>query len=281
MGRLSPSTRCKVTLRYKEMFGKELKAVMKAECGNRDFGFALQLLAVDPLTADCMLINKACDGAGTNELLLFTIVCGRTNKEMELLKKKYFDLETKDLGRVLDGELGGSLEALVLNVMQASQQAFDEDFHTDAKVKEDIAALHEHGIGSWGTNEKGLFKILCAAPPEYVKKLNLAYAEKYGFTLSKALEKELGGHVREAAMFMLGMKLKPYEQVAALIDRACKGLGTNELLLTSTIVRYKSILKEFMIAHAEVYSKDLKERVKGETRGDYEKLLITILDSVE
>ena len=281
VGSMSPSTRCKVPLRYKELFGKELNSVMKSECGKRDFGFALQLLAVDPLTADCMLIEKACDGAGTNELLLFTIICGRTNKEMELLKKKFFDLETKDLGRVLDKELGGNLESLVFNVMQASQQDYDEDFHTDDKVKEDIAALHEFGIGSWGTNEKGLFKILCASPPAYVKKLNLAYAEKHGYSLTKALEKELGGQVRDAATFMLGIKLNPFKEVSDLMDRACKGLGSNELLLSATIIRYSSYMKEVSIAHAEDYSKGLKERIKGETGGKYEKLLVTILDSAE
>jgi hypothetical protein len=281
MGSMSPSTRCKVSIRYKELYGKELRAVMKSECGNRDFGFALQLLAVDPLTADCMLVEKASDGAGTNELLLFTIICGRTNREMELLKKKFFDLETKDLGRVLDRELGGNLEALVFNVMQASQQDYDEEFHNDEKVKEDIDALHEFGIGSWGTNEKGLFKILCASPPEYLKKLNQAYAEKHGYSLTKALEKELGGHVRDAATFMISMKLNPIKQISALINRACKGLGSNELLLSATLIRYYCILKEVTINHAEEYSKDLKECIKGETGGKYEKLLVTILDCAE
>ena len=85
----------------------------------------------------------------------------------------------------------------------------------------------------------GLFKILCAAPPEYLKDVNLAYADKYGFTLMKALEKELGGHVREAAMFMLGMKTKPYETVAGLIDKACKGFGECSLSDTLDVFRYQ------------------------------------------
>ena len=86
MGRLTPEQRCMVPIRYKHMYEKDLKDVMRSECGKRDFGTALQLLAVDPLEADCMIIDKACKGAGTDELLLFTVVCGRSNKEMELLK---------------------------------------------------------------------------------------------------------------------------------------------------------------------------------------------------
>ena len=121
MGSMNGETRCKVALRYKELFEKDLKAVMKSECGKRDFGTALQFLAVDTVTAECDMIHKACKGAGTNEGLLHPIVCGRSNKEMELLKKKYFEIHTKDLGRVLDSELGGNMEAIVMVRTEANK----------------------------------------------------------------------------------------------------------------------------------------------------------------
>lgn len=278
---MSAETRCKVTLRYKEMFDKELIKVMASECGSRDFGYALQCLAVDPVQTDCMLIDKACKGLGTNELLLFSILCGRTNDEIEMLKKKYFAWKTEDLGKMLDSELGGDLESLVFNVMQAAQEGYDEEYHNDDKIEKDVDELYGHGTGKWGTNEKAMFKILCAAPPEYLKKLNLAYAEKHGYTLPKVLEKELGGHVQDAAMFMVNMKLKPYEAVAKLIDKACRGFGTNELLLTATLIRNQMILKEVDAAHTELYSQTLHDRIKSETGGDYRKLLLELVASAE
>ncbi len=68
------------------MYDKDLVEVMKSECGSRDFGTALQFLAVSPVEAECLMIDKACTGVGTNETLLYSILCGRTNVEMELLK---------------------------------------------------------------------------------------------------------------------------------------------------------------------------------------------------
>ena len=147
MGSMSGETRCKVMLRYKELYEKDLKAVMKSECGSRDFGTALQFLAVDPLTAEVDMIRTACKGVGTNELLLYPIICGRSNKEMELLKKKYFDIHTKDLGQVMVSELGGNLEAIVVNCMQASEEAFDPDYHTEDKATEDAEKLYKMGQG--------------------------------------------------------------------------------------------------------------------------------------
>lgn len=280
MASQSPETRCKVHLRYKQLYDKELTDVIKSECGKRAFGQVLQFLATDPLTAECMMINKACSGIGTKEFLLTTILCGRTNKEMEMLKKKYFDLYSKDLGRVLDSEMGGDLEKLVFNVLQASEEDYDPEFHTEDKMKEDVKKLHEAGLGSFGTDEVNLFKILCASPSEYLKGLNLAYADKYGYTLTKACEKELKRDAEAAALFMLGMKLKPYEEVAKVINRACKGLGTDELLLSTILIRYQLIMSEVQKAHEELYGKSILERVKSETRGDYEKVLVALLETV-
>jgi Annexin len=190
-------------------------------------------------------------------------------------------MNTKDLGRKLDGELGGALELLIFNVLQAAEEEYDPDFHTAAKMVEDVGKIYKMGQGKFGTDEKGLFKILCAAPPEYLKKLNLLYVDKYGYTLVKALEKELGGAVQKAAMFMVGMKLKPFEEVAKLIKTACAGMGTNELLLTSTLIRYQGILKEVALAHVELYGETIRDRVKKECGGDYERLLLEILEAGE
>lgn len=82
--------RCVVPIRYKELFKKNLSDVIKSECGNRDFGTAAQFLAVDPVHAECLILDKACKGVGTDELLLSTVICGRSNVEMELLKVREF-----------------------------------------------------------------------------------------------------------------------------------------------------------------------------------------------
>uniref|UniRef100_A0A7S2YT91 Annexin n=1 Tax=Entomoneis paludosa TaxID=265537 RepID=A0A7S2YT91_9STRA len=176
MGGMTPETRCKVALRYQELFGKELKKVMRSECGNRDFGKALQYLAVAPDETDCDIIEEACKGAGTNEKLLTTVIVGRTNLEMELLKKKFFNLTDKDLGRVLDSELGGHFEQLIFNCLQASEEVYDDEFHNEEKVKEDVEAFYKMGQGKWGTDEKGLFKLICARPGLHLKAVDLAYA---------------------------------------------------------------------------------------------------------
>jgi hypothetical protein len=83
---MTPVQRCQVPILYQQKHGKKLSDVMESECGSRDFGTALQFLCADPLEADCAVIDRACKGVGTKEAVLFPVICGRTNEEMELLK---------------------------------------------------------------------------------------------------------------------------------------------------------------------------------------------------
>jgi hypothetical protein len=86
LGSCSPENRCVVPGRYYQMFGKNLVDVVKSECGSKVFGTALQYFALDPVHAECEMVEDACQGFGTNEIFLFSIICGRSNQEIALLK---------------------------------------------------------------------------------------------------------------------------------------------------------------------------------------------------
>ena len=91
------------------------------------------------------------------------------------------------------------------------------------------------------------------------------------------MEEELSGAVSDAAVFMLNMKLKPYETIAKMIQRACKGFGTNERLLTTLLIRYQPVMAQVNEAHVEEYGQTIMDRIKSETGGDYHKVLIEIM----
>ena len=92
-------------------------------------------------------------------MLVVSIICGRTNEEMDMIKKRYFDLFTKDLGSVLASETGGTLEFLCLNVLQGAEDTMDESVYNVEKMADDIKTLYDAGQGSLGTKEKEIFKV--------------------------------------------------------------------------------------------------------------------------
>ncbi len=124
-------------------------------------------------------------------------------------------------------------------------------------------------------------KIVVMAPPKCFKILNAVYCDKYGYTaLEKAFEQELNAKGGDAAKFaIIGMKLKPFDAIATLIKKAMKGLGTNELLLTSCIIRYQDLMGNVYVAHEALFEKTIHRRIsKDEVGGHYKKLLIGLLD---
>lgn len=280
------TTRYKISLRYKELYDKYLSQVMKKEFSG-DFGAALQFLALPSDKAEAAMIRKATKGIGASVDILYSIICGRTNSELEMLKKAYFDLYTKDMSQVISSETRGDNEMLLLTALQAREEAFDPQAHTKEKATEDAEYIHACGLGkTFGTDEKNIFKAICAAPPQHLIEVSLIYADKYGYSLEKAMEKEFTGKAKDGLLFTLGMKLKPYPTIAKLIKSACAGIGTNEMLLVDCIVRYqvsryllssiivlvrptkqhaqtmclslvrhKNVMKDVMAAHIELYSK--------------------------
>lgn len=170
--------------------------------------------------------------------------------------------------------------SLVMNCLQAGEEVFDPQYHTSQKATEDAEFLYSKGQGKWGTDEKNIFKLICASPPQHVQAISKIYADKYGYTLLKAMEKELSGNVRMGTLHLIGMKVKPYEAVASAIKSACAGIGTDELLLTCCIIRYQNILKDVMTAHIELFGKTVHDRVREETSGNYKDVLLEILNAV-
>mmetsp|Transcript_18165 Transcript_18165/g.27242 ORF Transcript_18165/g.27242 Transcript_18165/m.27242 type:complete len:340 (+) Transcript_18165:118-1137(+) len=277
LGDTTSEERKKISIRYPEIYSKDLRKLMKDECSG-DFGLAMQFLAVGPVEAECYMIKYAVDGWGADKLLLHSILCGRSNDDMILLKKTYYKLFTDDLTARIAGEVGGDLKKILLSAVQAAEEEFDPDYHTRDKAAEDAEAIYKAGQGRWGTDENKMAKIIVLSPPKYLKLINEVYADTYGYTLFKAFEKELGRLGGEAALFTLGMKLKPYETVAHLIKKATKGLGTNETLLTCNIIRYQDIMGHVYIAHEQLFEKSIHKRIVDETSGSYKHILTAVLD---
>lgn len=278
LGSKSPTERYIIARRYPELNdGDEIDDLMKSECGKGDFGFALRLLAMTSDDAEVKLIRECTNHFGTKEHILYTIICGRSNSEIDHLKKVWYNTYETDLGVMLASELSGDFERLIFNCLQGVEEEYDEEVHTMEKAEEDAEKFYEAGQGAWGTDEAGLFNTLCSSPAEHLENINAAYVDKYGYTLSKAVEKELDGLEQDATLYHLNMKLKPFETMAGQIKKACAGFGSDEFALTSHIIRFHLVLSDVNTAHEEMYEKSIIDRIESEVGGNYQKLLRTIV----
>ena len=96
LGNTIGKDRRSIAIRFPEMYDKDLTLLMKDECGNNnEMGAATQFLSVGPVEAECMMLKRAMDGLGSDKVMLYSILCGRSNEDIDLLKKTYYKLYTE------------------------------------------------------------------------------------------------------------------------------------------------------------------------------------------
>jgi hypothetical protein len=89
-----------------------------------------------------------------------------------------FQMFDKDLGKLLASELHGNMERLVFNCLQAAEEGYDSEFHSPEKARDDAELIQNFGQGRVGTNERGIFKILCGSPPQHLELINHEYGKR-------------------------------------------------------------------------------------------------------
>ena len=94
------------------------------------------------------------------------------------------------------------------------------------------------------------------------------------------LKKEFSGHMKHALLQQLRTGTDKAMRDAMLLEDTMAGTGTKDYLLTNRIVRIhwdKNHLQQVKGAYQHRYRQILVNRVKGETSGDYERLLVACL----
>ncbi|KAJ8520769.1 hypothetical protein ON010_g17906 [Phytophthora cinnamomi] len=163
--------------------------------------------------------------------------------------------------------------------MQGDVPNYDAAVHTSVKAATDADVLYKAGEGKWGTDEEAFIRIVVSSPAEHLRNVDAAYSKKYKKTsIVKAIKGEFKGDAQAALLFHVRMLFEPFELLAGLFESTMKGLGTDEYGLSAAVVRYHVLLPEVKAAYKKLYGKELAQRIRGDTSGDYRALLLAIVD---
>jgi annexin A7/11 len=86
--------------------------------------------------------------------------------------------------------------------------------------------------------------------------------------------------MEDALLYQLRHANDKYMHAAKLLEDAMAGMGTSDALLVARVVRYhwdRTTLANVKAAYQQKYRKSLASRIKGETSGDYEKLMLACI----
>jgi annexin A7/11 len=187
-------------------------------------------------------------------------------------------------GRTMEADVKGDLSmktkrlfGMVIDANRAEESAPV----IPQELDRDCSELHRATEGKIGTDQITVCNILATRSDGQIRAIVQHYQQKYHIELVDVIKKEFSGHMEDALLLMTNRALDRAMADAVQLEETMKGIGTKDELLVNRAVRVhwdKAHLDQVRKAYMHRYKRDLIGRVKGETRGDFEKLLVACLE---
>ena len=265
---------------YQQRHHRSLESDMRSETS---FNFKTTLLTIlrGPLYQDVLLLNKALNRAGTNEDLLDEVLLGRSNADIHAIKHAYFATYHKTLESVVSSDLSGKTDRLFSMVLAGTRQEDSAPVIPQA-IDADVTELHhatEKGFGG-GTDQLTVCSILTSRSDGQIRAIANVYEQRYRSSLEKMLVRKFSGHMEHALVQIVRAATDRAMRDAMLLYESMVGLGTKDKQLIGRVVAYhwnREHMGQVKGAFRVKYGKDLVTWIKKETSGDYERLLVAMV----
>jgi annexin A7/11 len=232
-----------------------------------------------PLQQDIVLLRKAMDGPGTKEHVLNDVLLGRSNADMRAIKDLYQRTYRTSLESDVKSELSMKTERHFLMVLSANRNEESTPV-VPQQIDQDVMEIYKATEGKTGTDELLVCNILSQRSDAQIGAIAQTYRQKFTRDLETVIKNEFSGHMEDALIHQLRTGTDRAMRDALLMEEAMAGPGTKDMLLTNRIVRChwdRYHMEQVKAAYQHRFNKSLINRVKGETSGDYEKLLVACL----
>ncbi|KAG7287689.1 hypothetical protein NEMBOFW57_007202 [Staphylotrichum longicolle] len=263
---------------YSRLHRRDLAADIKSETSGW-FEAGLVSLARGPLLSDVHLLREAMSGMGTKEKALNDVLLGRTNADMNAIKSEYHRVFHRRLEDDVRGDLSMKTERHFMIVLGATR-AEDSAPIIKAETDRDVNDLYNATEGKIGTDEMKVCSILSTRNDNQIRAIAYEYQQKYARNLEDVIRREFSGHMEDALLFQLRNAVDKYMHQASLLEDAMAGAGTKDYLLVSRVVRFhwdRNNMANVRGAYEKRYRRNLASRIKGETSGDYERLMLACI----
>ncbi|KAM9198212.1 annexin A13 isoform 2-T2 [Dugong dugon] len=157
-----------------------------------------------------------------------------------------------------------------------AQQPAKARSHQGFDVDRDAKKLHKACKGM-GTDEAAIIEILSNRTSEERQQIKHKYKAIYGKDLEEVLKGELRGNFKKTALALLD---HPNEYAARELQKAMKGLGTDETVLIEVLcTRSNKEIIAIKEAYQRLFNRSLESDVKDDTSGSLKKILVALLQA--
>ena len=274
LSKMGPLEVNSVKAAYKAQHHRDLMDDVHSETSGY-FREGLEAIIRGPLEQDCHVLYHAIKGAGTKESALNDVLLGRSNADMNAIKQHYQHKYRKSLESDVRGDLSMKTERL-FDMVLAARRNEESSPVIPQQVDADVQEIYRATEGRAGTDQLIVCQIMSGRSNGQLRAIGAAYKQKYHRSLQEVFKREFSGHMKDALIYMAGAGEDPAKNDADMLEDSMAGLGTKDTALVRRIVAIHwdpQRLQQAKGAYKHYYKRDLRQRIEGETSGDYKKLM--------
>jgi annexin A7/11 len=269
-----------IRMQYDQRFLRNLITDLEKETSGY-FAKGLVEIARGPLVSDCYNLMEAMKGMGTKEVILDDILIGRSNADIIAIKEKYHQLFRRTLENDLKADLSAGTEQMYM-MIAAARRAEDSHPVIPQEIEQAVTDL-QAGMGGFASkNVAQVCQILTSKNDAQIKAIATAYEQRFRKSMDSVIKSAFSGHMEDALRLLVARATNRAEAEAVRLEESLAGMGTKDNLLVMRVVRCHWN-QQFMNAVSgefkRVVKKDLVKRIEGETRGDYERLMVACVNA--
>ena len=271
----SNAQRQEIMKAYYNNFQKQIQDEFRANLSG-NFQESMVALFFTPLDYDCYQIYKAIKGLGTNEDTLIEILATRSNERINQIKQRFQQLYKKELEKEIHSDTSGFFR----NILEALLLA-ERNYNTnpnEQECKNYAISLYSSQNQKKDILQNTFIEVFTKRSREELAVISKLYFEFYKKTLMEVVENLFSGDAKRVLKAIIYALLSPSEYFAYRINKAIKGLGTNDTILIRVLVSRDEIdIERIKRYYKQLYNKTLYDAVKSDVSGDYAKLLLALI----
>nr|CAH7766069.1 unnamed protein product [Callosobruchus chinensis] len=289
---------------YYNITGHDIEKAIKNEfSGDIEEGFLAVIRSIkNQPQFFARMLNKSMKGLGTNDRQLIRLVVTRCEIDMVEIKREYQAMHGESLADAIKGDCSGDYKKCLLALI-VYESDLEEDLRADTsgtfkrmmvslctanrdedptvnldQAREDAAKLAEAGELQMGTDESAFNAVLCARSYAHLGAVFQEYERLTGNSIEDAVKGEFSGNAESGFLAIIRAIQDAPKYYAKQLNNAISGAGTDDNSLMRIVVTRSEIdMEDIKRAYASKYGESLKEAIKDDTSGHYEKCLLALI----
>jgi len=268
--------RLKIKDEYNSTFNSDLINDLK-KAYSFHFEDVLVGLFFSPVDYDCYHIRKAVKGIGTNENTLIEILSTRDKEHIEKMKLRYKEIYPgRDMVQDIKRDTSGSFWKVLSTLLESNRDDDENKILDKERCKEDAKNLYQ--AGQTKTNHVEIFTEIFTKRTKYeLIEIGRIYHQISKNSILQDIQNLFSGDTKNALEGIIYGILSPSEYFAKILYKSMKGLGTSDTTLIRVMISRNEIdMPQIKQYYRNLYNKDLINDIKGDTSGNYQKILVEL-----